>query len=462
MNTAFGGALVFSTQSGSIINPTPQGQWASSLSALVGNVNDNFVFITQQSDPSYAEGRNQDAIGRIYMMERNPATPTTLSCFCIGSGATVPIGALIVDPNGNLYSSLSSGTFGSGGSLTISFQQLFTGGTAIPSAVPNSVSIYQAVPGWDTVSVLSGTVGTVVESRYAFENRRKLSVAQNSLGSLPSVLGAVLNVPGVTQAYVTENVSSGSATVGGVVLAPNSLYVAVVQGTASNLNVATAIWQHKAPGCGYNGSTTVQVQDTSSGYSAPYPTYNVSYQIPNPLPLLFSVQMAENPQTPANGASLVQNAIISAIAGNDGGPPVTIGSTVYATRFTPAIASLGTWANGQIKLLQMGSNNNPDAATVTASCSGTVLSISAVTSGTVAVGQTLSISTGTALTIIPGITVTGITSGTLGSTGTYGISLAQTFSSTTVGLATADQNFLQVNINQVPTISAANIVVTFQ
>jgi hypothetical protein len=461
MQTAFGGSLVFSTQSGSIINPTPQGQWASSLSAVVGNVNDDFVFISTQFDPSYAEGRNQDALGRIYFLERNAASPTTLTCSCIGSGATIPIGGLIVDPSGNLYASLSSGTFGSSGSLTITFQQLFTGGTALPSAVPTSVSIYQAVPGWDTVTVAAGTVGSVVESRYAFENRRKSSVAMNSIGSLPSILGSVLTVPGVQQAYVTENASGTATIIGGVSLSANSVYVAVVAGTASSAAIAKAIWQTKAPGCAYNGNTTVQVQDTSAGYNAPYPTYNVTYQTPNPLPLLFSVTMNPNPLTPANATTQIQNAVISAIAGNDGGPPVTIGSTTYATRFTPAIASLGTWANGQIQLLQVGSNNNPDAAVVTGSCGGTALTIASVVSGTVAVGQTLSVSSGTALVITPGTTITGFTSGTLGSTGVYGISQSQSFSTQQFGLATADQNFLQVNINQYPTISAANIAVSF-
>lgn len=461
MQSAFGGALVFSTQSGSIINPTPQGQWASSLSALVGNVYDDFVYITQQTDPSYAEGRNQDAIGRIYMMERIAASPTNLTCLCIGSGATVPVGGLIVDPSGTLYASLSSGTFGASGSLTITFQQLFTGGTALPSAVPTSVSIYQTIPGWDTVTVVTGTVGSVVESRTAFENRRKASVAQNSLGMLPSVLGAVLNVPGVTQAYVTENPSGTASIVGGVTLNANSLYVCVAAGTATPLSIATAIWQTKAPGCNYTGNTTVQVQDTSVGYSSPFPTYNVTYEIPNPLPLLVSVTMNPNPQTPANAATQIQNAIIGAVAGTDGGPPVTIGSTTYATRFVPAIASLGTWADGQIQLIQLGSNNNPDAAVVTGSCSGTALSITGLTSGTVAIGQTLSISNGTALTISPGTTITGFTTGTLGGTGQYAISQSQNFSTTTFGLATADQNFLQVNINQLPTISAANIAVSF-
>ena len=79
----------------------------------------------------------------------------------------------------------------------------------------------------------------------------------------------MLNVAGVLDAYVTENPSATPATIGGVTLVANSLYVAVTGGTA--IDVATAIWSKKAPGCAYNGNTTVVVQDTSSGYSPPYP-----------------------------------------------------------------------------------------------------------------------------------------------------------------------------------------------
>ena len=59
IDQAFGGGL----------NPaleTPQGQLASSFTAITGNANDTFVSMTNQFDPAYAAGRFQDAIGRIY------------------------------------------------------------------------------------------------------------------------------------------------------------------------------------------------------------------------------------------------------------------------------------------------------------------------------------------------------------------------------------------------------------
>src|SRR5574337_983809 len=121
-------------------------------------------------------------------------------------------------------------------------------------------------------------------------------------------------------------------------LAPHSIYVAAVGGAASD--IANAIWLKKDVGADYNGNTSVTVTDTS-GYSIPYPTYVVKYQVPASLPILFAVQIANNPSLPANIVTLVQNAIISAFSGGDGGPRARVGSTIFASRFYSPVAAIG-------------------------------------------------------------------------------------------------------------------------
>jgi hypothetical protein len=232
-----------------------------------------------------------------------------------------------------------------------------------------------------------------------------------------------------------------------VTLAPNSLYVAV-SGGISQLAVATAIWSKKAPGCAYNGNTTVVVQDTRSGYNPPYPSYNVTYEIPSSLQILFSVNIASNPQVPSNAVTLIQNAIISAFAGGDGGPRARIGSTIYASRFYAPVAALGTWV--QIVSIQIGSANSPSAV-FTGSISGTALSVTAVASGVIAIGQTLIDSTGN---LIEGTTIIS------GSGSSWVVSNSQTVGSETMTGATATSTSVSVNINQEPTINANNIAVT--
>lgn len=198
INQAFGGVLDQSLT-------TPQGQLATSEAAIIGNANNQFLELANGVDPAFAAGRMQDAIGRIYFIERNPAQPTVLQIACNGlAGVVIPANnALIQDQSGNIYNCTTTATIPASGSITTSFACMTTGPIPVPGV--STVSIYRAIPGWDSVACTSGVVGNNVESRADFEYRRSQSVALNAQGSLPSVLGAVFNVPNVLDAYATEN-----------------------------------------------------------------------------------------------------------------------------------------------------------------------------------------------------------------------------------------------------------------
>ncbi|MEE2979352.1 MAG: baseplate J/gp47 family protein [Pseudomonadota bacterium] len=335
INAAFGGKLNTTNTDGTPNTKTSQGQLSSSLTAIVGAKNDDMLEVVNGVDPDTADGRFQDAIGRIYFIERNPAQPTVLEIACGGLGAPIPLGAMIQDQNQNTYVCTQAGTIPAGGSITLSFACTVTGPTPVPAA--NQVSIYKAIPGWDTVSVVSGVAGNVVESRADFEFRRRQSVAQNASGSVPAVRGRVLNVAGVLDAYVTDNPNSTPLTIGGVTLAPNSLYVGAYGGAAQD--IGNAIWTKKAPGCNYNGNTTVTVYDTD-GYQQPYPQYSVTYQTLTPTPIFFSVQLVNTPNLPSNYVQLVKNAIINAFTGADGGSRARAGITLFAGRYYPGVMAV--------------------------------------------------------------------------------------------------------------------------
>lgn len=505
-NEAFGGNL----------NPslsTPQGQVASSTTAIIGQANDTFLYQSTQTDPAYAEGRWQDAIARIYFIERNPAEPTVVQAKCTGgAGVVIPVGALAKSADGNIYTCTEAGVIAGTGFITLPFACNIPGPITCPAGSLNQ--IYQAINGWDSVTnEADGVIGNNVESRADFEARRAASVALNSRGSLPSVLGAVLDISGVLDAYVTENVVASPVVIGGATVAGKSIYVSVVGGDLDE--VAKAIWSKKAPGCGYNGNTTRTVYDDNSGYTAPYPSYQVTFEVPPGLPIMFAVNILNSALVPSDAVLLIQNAIIAAFAGADGGPRARIGSTILATRFITPIAALG-WA--QIISLQIGSRNT-SAARFSGTIAGTTLTVGAVITGTIAIGQTISDTAGVILpgTIITagagtswtisktqtvagasftgtasganltasavtgtidigdiiagtgvpaGTTIVSQTSGTPGGAGVYVTSVATTASAAAltskadIGGALANQNSVSVNINQVPTISADNIAVT--
>jgi hypothetical protein len=462
LQAAFGGNL----------NPalnTPQGQLASSMAAIISQADQDFLYYTTQTDPAFAQGRMQDAIGNIYFLTRNPAEPTVLQVSCSGlQGVIIPLNALIQDNAGNTYAATGSAVIPASGAVTVSFANLVPGPIAVPET--GSLTIYQAIPGWDSASLVSGVIGVNTESQSAFESRRAASVAGNSLGSLPSIRGAVLKVPGVLDAYVTENTSSGTTTVGGVNLVPNSVYVAVSGGSASA--IAQAIWSKKAPGCAYNGNTTVVVQDTNSGYSPPYPSYNVTFDIPSALPIFFTVNIKNSAGVPSNALVQIQTALQAAFAGGTFGSTTinkaSIGATLYATQYVAAVTGLGPWAS--VISLQIGSPNTP-AAVFTGSCGGSnassaglgVLSVSSMTSGTIGVGDWLV--SGTAFSgtgaFLPGTQIVVQLSGTTGQTGTYSVSIVNQFPSQSgISAVLANQNFVSVNINQTPVLYPLGISLT--
>lgn len=330
INAAFGGKLNPSLE-------TPQGQLASSTAAVISAKNAAIAEVINQIDPDVADGRFQDAIGRIYFIDRLPAAPTVVTVTCVGAAGTViPVGALVAASDGNIYSCTGAGTIPVGGSIDLQFACQTTGPIACPAGT--ITGIYKSIPGWDTASnAADGVIGRNVELRADFEYRRRQSVALNAAGSLPSIYANVFDVDGVTDVYVTENTTASSVTNGSITLAPHSIYVAAVGGL--DADVADAIWRKKSTGSDYNGNTSVAVTDTS-GYSVPYPTYTVKFQRPAAQPILFNVQIANTAGLPSDIVTQVQNAIISAFSGGDGGPRARIGSTIYASRFYGPVSNI--------------------------------------------------------------------------------------------------------------------------
>src|SRR6185312_3386250 len=327
---AFGGNMSLSLSS-------PQGQLAQALSAIVSDKNAQIAEMVNQVDPANASGVMQDAIGAIYFMQRIAASGTLVAGTCNGlAGTVIPVGAIA-----------------SGGRVVGQFQCFATAPIACPIGALNV--IYKAIIGWESVTNLTaGVPGVNEESRADFEFRRQNSVAVNALNSIQSVLAAVLAVPNVIDAYVTDNSTNATVNTGptNYPVAGNSIYVAVAGGAASA--VAQAIWQKKSLGCAYNGSTTYSYTDTSAGIT-PYPTYTVKWVTPTSVPVYFAVDLVNNANLPSNITTLVQNAILAAFNGQDGGSRARIGSTLYAGRYFAGISAIG---NG-VELLSIGIGTAP-------------------------------------------------------------------------------------------------------
>jgi hypothetical protein len=163
--------------------------------------------------------------------------------------------------------------------------------------------------------------------------------------------------------------------------------------------------------------------------------------------VFFAVTIANSTLVPANAATLIQNAIIAAFSGEDGGSRAQMSSTLLASRYYCGIAALGSWA--QITALTMGSTVTTAAVMATSSISGLTLTVGSLTSGTIAIGQQL-VGTG----VIPGTVIVS------GSGSSWSVNIGQTVASTTIDAYAVNASSVTLLANQEPVTSAANIVVT--
>lgn len=170
-----------------------------------------------------------------------------------------------------------------------------------------------------------------------------ISGAGVTAGTYITALGTSTGGVGTCTVNHAQTVASEIMTSPGVVkgstnyvLPDHSIYVVAVGGT--DADIAAAIWRKKDAGCGMVGNTTVTVTD-DSGYSYPQPTYEITFERPTSLPILFAVEIVDSPQLPADVEDLVKAAIIARFNGTDGTTRERIGALILASRYYGAIST---------------------------------------------------------------------------------------------------------------------------
>ena len=362
IDDAFGGGLNKSLS-------TPQGQLAQSLTAIIGDKNTQILEVSNQIDPARNSGRWQDAIGRIYFMERMAGRGTVVQATCYGLvGSLIPAGSLAQDANGHIYASTADAVIGADGSVVVQFQNQTHGPIACPQ---NSLTrIYLAVTGWERIdNAEAGVLGTEAESRYDFEQRRQNSVAIASTSMVASVRSAVWALPGVTDVYAAENDTSAPITLGAtsVQIPPHCLYVCVAGG--SDDDIAHAIQSRKSAGCNTVGNTSYTIE-VREGYAQPFPSYTYRWQTPKVTPIYFDVSLVKDNRLPADIVQQVKDAVVSAFAGQDGKQRAQIGANIYSGRYYSAVQdvhvavqisalTIGKTASAGVGVVQIGIDELP-------------------------------------------------------------------------------------------------------
>lgn len=321
---------------------SPQGQIAMTQAAIIGDKNDQLLAMSNMINPDYSAGRWQDGIGKIYFLERKAAAGTKVTATCGGLANTlIPAGSQAQDTNGYIYTSDSDAIIGSSGTVNVVFTNTTLG--AIECAAGALNSIYVAVSGWSEITnVSAGVLGRATETRAAFEYRRRLSVANNAQHTDGALLGILLALDGVTDAYVYSNNTAVEKTLGSteVVLPTGTAYIAVYGGNSSE--IAAAIHSKINPSCATQcpASTTNQTIYDTTNYTSNYPAYQYFWTVPTVLPIHFKVTIENNSYLPNTITSDVQAAILNAFNGEDGGTVARIGSRLTSGRYYGGVQAI--------------------------------------------------------------------------------------------------------------------------
>ncbi|EGO8042915.1 hypothetical protein FEK96_20265 [Escherichia coli] len=343
MSTALGGGASQSLSS-------PQGQIAQSDAEIIAQVYDKLLCLFNQINPDFSNGRFQDGIGRIYFMERIAAQGTVVTATCIGQvGTTIPAGSTAVDASGYIYQSIDNAVIPSSGSVDVQFVNTTTG--PIPCAAGSLNQIYRAVSGWDAVNNISpGVVGVDVESRIAFETRRRQSVARNSRNQDASTLAALLATDGVLDAYVWSNRTAETVNKGttNFPILAHSVYICVYGG--ADTDVAESIFNTYNPGANMNGDTTFTVYDNVN-YMPPYPSYVMQWQKASPTRVYFKVNVDASLNPPSDITKQVKEMIVTVFNGGyEGIGKARIGSTINAGKYYAPVISISPDTVGILSL----------------------------------------------------------------------------------------------------------------
>lgn len=311
---------------------TPAGQLIDGMTALVLQKDNAILFLSDMFNPETSVGVFQDALGKIYFIDRHVAQPTTVSCTCKGlQGTQIPVGSIVQDGNGNQFTSTELATIGSNGSVDVLFQCTETGAIIVNANTVNK--IITVIPGWDSViNNSAGVVGRDRETQAEFEQRRYDSVAKNSHGLAESVGGSINALENVIACRIEQNRTNETVEFLGVQIPGHSVYLSVYGGTSDE--IGEVMHNKLDPGCGTAGNNEVEVTDPTTGSVATY-----FYTVPTAQNLYILI-------TTDGNATYDEDTIKQAIINNFNGNTnefnrVIMGDTVYSSRFYQDIINAG-------------------------------------------------------------------------------------------------------------------------
>lgn len=314
---------------------TPAGQLIATEAALVHRHDTDLLFLANMFNPETAEGVWQDALCKIYFLQRKLAEHTIVDCSCSGLYNTrIPAGSIVQSADGYQLRSLADATIPNTGTATVEFAVTEPG--PIPIGAHSVTKIVTVIPGWDSVdNNAAGAQGRNAETRSELETRRYRSVAANAVGSVAALRAALSALDGVLDCEVIENTTNETITSYGIQVAGHSVAICIFGGDVAG--IARVIYQKKSAGCGTVGETSVTYTDPSNNITN-------TYQIlrPTATPVKIRVTLAQSASILNTVQDDLSKALVDDFYGRGIHERVGLAQTLYSSRFySVAVEAVG-------------------------------------------------------------------------------------------------------------------------
>lgn len=310
---------------------TPQGVLITAEVAARSNVLLNNATVANQINPNLAGGVFLDAIWALTGGQRLAATFSVVpGVQLLGlPGTLIPAGSQASLIDGTLFASVSDVTLDGGGNGTVDFQAVDAGPIAVN--VGALTQIVTAVLGWDQVTnPNAATVGRAEESDLSSRQRRKNTLSLQNVALPLAITSALYDIPNVKSLQFRENYTKFDATIDGIFLLANSVWVCVDGGT--DAEIAAALLANKSLGANWNGAVSVTVTDPASGQS-----YPVKFDRPTPRPMQARVTVRAGSAL-VDVPQAVRSAIVAYASGQlEGEPGFVVGANVSAFELGGAV-----------------------------------------------------------------------------------------------------------------------------
>lgn len=259
-------SLAFQSIYGTDINldpDSPDGQMMNIFIQSVLDLQDLLVQIYNMFDPDNAIGVILDQRVAINGIQRQAGTYTVTNITITTSQALNLYGLdqdtqptyTVADNAGTQWQLMSTQSPAGAGTYVYAFQAASPGAVlTTPNSITIPVTIVVGVTSINNPTTYS-TLGVNEETDAELKIRRQRSVSLSSQGYYNSLMAALENINGLSFAYIAEN-TTGSTDGDGV---PGHSIWVIVAGTASDEDVANAIYLKRNAGCGMYGTQSYDV-----------------------------------------------------------------------------------------------------------------------------------------------------------------------------------------------------------